>query len=56
VRDRIFEPFVSYGKLGGTGLGLAIAKSIVEAHGGSIGFETKAETGTDFYIILPCCT
>ncbi len=53
VRDRLFEPFVSHGKLGGTGLGLAISKSIVEAHGGIIGFEATVVTGADFYVILP---
>ena len=53
VRERLFEPFVSHGKLGGTGLGLAISKSIVEAHGGSIGFDSTVVTGADFYIILP---
>ncbi len=53
IRDRLFEPFVSHGKLGGTGLGLAIAQSIVEAHGGSIGLETMEARGADFYIVLP---
>lgn len=53
IRDRLFEPFVSHGKLGGTGLGLAISKSIVEAHGGTIGFDPTVVTGADFYVILP---
>ncbi len=53
IRDRLFEPFVSQGKLGGTGLGLAIAKSIIEAHGGTIGLETSTEHGADFYFLLP---
>ncbi|MFN7927361.1 MAG: ATP-binding protein [Blastocatellia bacterium] len=53
VQERLFEPFVSHGKLGGTGLGLAIAKSIVEAHGGSIGFDATRTTGADFYLLLP---
>jgi len=52
IRDTAFEPFVSHGKSGGTGLGLAIARSIVEAHGGTIGF-TTARTGTTFHIHLP---
>ncbi len=53
IRERLFEPFVSQGKLGGTGLGLAIARSIIEAHGGVIGLEARAEGGADFYFLLP---
>lgn len=53
IRERLFEPFVSHGKMGGTGLGLAIAQSIMEAHGGTIGLEVNGERGADFYIILP---
>jgi len=53
IRERLFEPFVSHGKLGGTGLGLAIAQRIVEAHGGSIGLESTAGQGADFYLELP---
>lgn len=53
IRDRLFEPFVSQGKLGGTGLGLAIARSIIEAHGGAIGLETHVDGGADFYFLLP---
>lgn len=37
----------------GTGLGLNIAKSIVELHGGDIGFETKAGQGTTFFVTFP---
>lgn len=53
IRARFFEPFVTYGKSQGTGLGTAIAKSIVEAHGGSIHFDTAEGEGTIFYINLP---
>lgn len=38
---------------GGAGLGLPIAKSIVEAHGGSIDIETAPSEGTAFRIRLP---
>ena len=53
VWSSLFQPFTSYGKSGGTGLGLAIAKGIVEAHGGSITFESKKGVGTAFRIRLP---
>lgn len=53
IRDRLFEPFVSYGKREGTGLGTAIARSIIEAHGGSISYRTETGRGTIFTINLP---
>lgn len=52
IRETFFEPFVTHGKSNGTGLGSAIAKSIVEAHKGTIRFDTGAE-GTAFTIRLP---
>jgi signal transduction histidine kinase len=53
VRQRIFEPFFSFGKRQGAGLGLAIAQRIVEEHGGSIGLESKDGGGAEFVVTLP---
>ena len=50
---RIFEPFVTRGKSQGTGLGLAIARSVVEAHGGTIELRSKPGIGTTIEISLP---
>jgi signal transduction histidine kinase len=52
IRSTLFEPFVSHGKSGGTGLGLALARSVVEAHHGSIDFRSS-RAGTTFIIQLP---
>jgi signal transduction histidine kinase len=49
---KIFEPFVTEGKSNGTGLGLAIAKTVVDAHGGTITVESS-RAGTTFRITLP---
>lgn len=49
---KIFEPFVTDGKTHGTGLGLAIAKTVVDAHGGTITVESSP-AGTTFQITLP---
>lgn len=38
---------------GGTGLGMPISKSLVEAHGGRLWFESEAGKGTTFYIEFP---
>ena len=37
----------------GSGLGLAVARSIVEAHGGSIGVENVPGQGASFWLVLP---
>jgi signal transduction histidine kinase len=53
IKDRLFDPFVIYGKKGGSGLGLAIANNVVVAHRGKITFETQAGQGTEFLIRIP---
>ncbi|MBM3265979.1 MAG: hypothetical protein FJY97_21520, partial [candidate division Zixibacteria bacterium] len=52
IRDRIFEPFVTYGKPHGTGLGLAVVKRIVEEHNSQISV-TTGTTGTTFTLRFP---
>ena len=53
IRDRLFHPFVSYGKENGTGLGLAVVQKIVLDHGGEILTERTAQGKTVFRISLP---
>ena len=38
---------------GGTGLGLSICRSIVEAHGGTLGFTSEPGVRTVFFFELP---
>jgi signal transduction histidine kinase len=57
VGDQIFTKFfrgaaAAHG-IPGSGLGLALARSVVEAHGGSIGFESAVGQGTTFTVELP---
>jgi len=52
IIDSFFEPFVTGDANQGTGLGMTITKGIVEAHGGTIRYETGSD-GTTFYIDLP---
>ena len=50
--DRVFEPFTT-SKATGTGMGLAMSRSMIEAHGGRIWFDTTPGAGTVFYVTLP---
>lgn len=48
----IYYPFMAKRK-GGRGLGVPACKRIVEAHGGTIGFETSLGEGTTFTFTIP---
>jgi signal transduction histidine kinase len=53
VVERMWEPFFTTKGDQGTGLGLDVAKSIIEAHGGTIGCVSQPGVGTTFTISLP---
>ncbi|HEX6674121.1 MAG TPA: HAMP domain-containing sensor histidine kinase [Actinomycetes bacterium] len=50
---QVFHRFVKSADSGGAGLGLAIAKSLVEAHGGTITAESEPGKGTTMRFVLP---
>lgn len=52
ILPKIFAPLYST-KSRGAGLGLSIARSIVEAHGGTIAVESEHGKGTSFIVLLP---
>ena len=54
VLEKLFRPFfTTKPKEQGTGLGLAFAKSVVMAHGGTIGVSSQVGSGSTFVVLLP---
>lgn len=54
IQDSVFDPFFTTKEVGrGTGQGLALARVVVQRHGGSLTFKTRAGEGTTFFVRLP---
>jgi signal transduction histidine kinase len=54
IREKIFDPFFTTKPQGkGTGLGLSISYGIVQAHGGSIDFDSTLNQGSCFKVRFP---
>ncbi len=53
IRDKLFHPFVSFGKENGTGLGLTVVQKIVQDHGGQVAMERTPDSRTIFRITIP---
>jgi signal transduction histidine kinase len=49
---KLFDSFFST-KSGGMGLGLSIARTLVEAHHGRIGVDSRPDEGTSFHVEVP---
>ncbi|MEQ8676635.1 MAG: PAS domain S-box protein [Aggregatilineales bacterium] len=55
-QERLFQAFHrarNVGAISGTGLGLVIIQRAVEAHGGTISFESQEGVGTTFIVTIP---
>ena len=52
IAPQLFQPFIS-SKQSGMGVGLSICRTIVEAHGGRIWFESNPRGGTIFHFTMP---
>ena len=52
-RERIFEAFEQAGNRPGAGLGLHVARTIAEAHGGSVQLDSTPGGGATFALVLP---
>ncbi len=53
IRDKVFDRYVTSGKIGGTGLGTYSANLICKAHKGTIEYISSEEDGTTFTVFLP---
>ncbi len=53
IKDRIFEPFFSFGKGKAAGLGLSVSEKIIKNHGGTISLGKTSSEGTAIFVSLP---
>ncbi len=53
IKDKIFEPYASFGKEGNAGLGLAIASKIIKEHDGELKIGPLSMEGASMIIELP---
>jgi two-component system sensor histidine kinase DctS len=51
VAQRLFTPFFTT-KVEGMGLGLSLCRTVIEQHGGYLGFEANVPQGTIFRFTL----
>jgi signal transduction histidine kinase len=56
--EQVFEPFYRLDasrnpQTGGAGLGLSIARSVAQAHGGSLALRNRAQGGLEAVLTLP---
>ena len=52
VASQLFTPFFTT-KVEGMGLGLSLCRTVIEQHGGFLGFEAAQPCGTIFSFTLP---
>ncbi|MBN8616897.1 MAG: PAS domain S-box protein [Deltaproteobacteria bacterium] len=59
-QDRLFQAFYRAGQetgpVEGTGIGLALSRRLADMMGGSVGFESRAGHGAEFWVELPLVT
>ncbi len=58
LQQQLFQPFnrlgQERGEVEGTGIGLVITRRLIELMGGALGFDSRAGTGSTFWIDMAC--